>query len=1213
MLETLGRKAIHTQKLVSLVMRNRYNKNTRSSQRPSIKISAWNINGLISKECNKLNDENFIKMISDKDIIILTETKCQKDQTIHLPGYYCFQVNRTPLKTAKTESGGIAFLCKQEYRQGIRILPENSEDFLWIRLRKEFFNIKDDLYICAIYDPPPQSSYSLRQQQDPLEYVEELIIKYSKKGNIMVLGDLNARTSDSPDFIVDDSDIAIPIFVDDSIPTRLSQDKVLDVRGKHLLELCIQSQMRILNGRSLGDTIGKFTCHTYNGNSVVDYSIVSEAIYHDVVYFHVEQFEGTLSDHCMITTLLEIQNPISITQSRINLYKIIKPTKWSDRVQSIFMENINNKASEAKLDELTTNCSSNNVEKTVESLSEFLLKCMPKSKVNRNRHANKGQRKNKQWYTGSLYRLRQRVIRKGQYISENPFDRNARTSFFYLRKIYRKTCKAQTRQYKSNLIKKLESLQYHNPKQYWKILNELLENKNEKSNPSTSISPGDWYDYLLSLKTDGKTSSIEDTIDKKLQCLERNKMFNELDFCIKEKEIQKSLMQVKTNKAVGLDGICNEMLKCANKAMVNLMAKIFNTILLNGTYPKIWNRGYVSTIYKSKDIQDPNNYRCLTINSCFGKLFNRILNNRLDSYLKNNEIINPCQIGFQSKKRTTDHIYTLQTVVKKYTKLYKKKIYACFIDLRKAFDKVWHAGLLYKLKMIGISHNFYNVIKDMYLNTEVCMKFNDERTDFLHPTVGVKQGDNLSSSLFNIYINDLNTYFTAECEPVEIGMGKVHCLMYADDLILLSESAQGLQNSLNILSNYCSIWKLEINHAKSKVILFEPRKQPCTFQFSIGSITLERVYMYNYLGIIIDYKGDLTQAKTDLYLRAQKAYFKLRKLLNIDIIKPKLYLEIFDRTVVPILNYGSELWGTFNIKTKKYKQLQNPEYMYEDFQGEKLQTKLCKILLGVNQKTSNLATRAELGRYPLMITTLSNMLSYRSRLENLETNDLLKGSFNDDFLLHNHGLSTWYSCTEEIMRCTNINKDYIRRVTPKTVRKKTIHKLKQSYDTFFRTAIFDDQRRDPNEKNKLRTYRLFKRTIRYEKYLELNISKNIMKKFTQLRLSAHKLCIETARHIKVSMSTRNEQKLKARKCKLCETNNDEDELHFLMFCPKYNKQRNILLSEIYDQCRNASLLSKADLFIWLMSNEDIAIMKKLILYVNECFTLRSSQHQQQNS
>ena len=665
----------------------------------------------------------------------------------------------------------------------------------------------------------------------------------------------------------------------------------------------------------------------------------------------------------------------------------------------------------------------------------------------------------------------------------------------------------------------------------------------------------------------------------------------------------------KNNKAAGLDNICNEMFKCANYNVTNLIQTIFNNILLAGTYPKSWNKGYVSAIHKGKCTSDPNNYRCLTINSHFSKLFNSILNIRLNDYLIKNNIIDKCQIGFQKEKRTADHIYTLSTLVQKYTKLHKKKLYACFIDLRKAFDKVWHLGLFYKLKKIGVGTNFYHVIKSMYENNEICVKFEDQITDFFMPNVGVKQGDNLSSTLFNIYVNNLASQFNNTRDPVTIGNSKISCLLYADDLVLLSETPIGLQNSLNIVSNYCQLWKLEINHEKSKILIFELKKSKCQHTFCIENTILERVYQYKYLGIVFSYTGNQTQAKEDLYLRSQKAYFKLRKPLGVDYIKPKLYLDIFDKTVVPILTYGSEVWTGFNQNTKRYKEFKSPNYLYEEFVGEKLHTKLSKILLGVNSKTSNAACRAELGRYPIMINAITNMMAYRSRLEKLTTNDLVKDSLNDDILLDSYGLSNWYSCTNEILRITNNNQTLLLK-SNKLVRKTITKGLRSSYDSFFSDNLFNDTRSDENEKNKLRTFRKFKNTIKYEPYLNLNMKKETINYYSQFRLSAHKLQIELARHIKVPKEQRNHQKLLVRKCKCCNSNNNEDELHFMMECHAYRNEREAFLNDIYDMCMNASNLSSENLFIWLLSNEDVNIMTKTIKFVHKCFQIKKNNAQQ---
>ena len=83
-------------------------------------------------------------------------------------------------------------------------------------------------------------------------------------------------------------------------------------------------------------------------------------------------------------------------------------------------------------------------------------------------------------------------------------------------------------------------------------------------------------------------------------------------------------------------------------------------------------------------------------------------------------------------------------------------------------------------------------------------------TDNFQSFVGVRQGDNLRPTLFKLFINDIHNIFDDSCSPVSLLTRKLHCLLYADDLVLLSESPQGLQNSLTKLSNYCDEWGLQI-------------------------------------------------------------------------------------------------------------------------------------------------------------------------------------------------------------------------------------------------------------------------------------------------------------------------------------------------------------------------------------------------------------------
>ena len=165
------------------------------------------------------------------------------------------------------------------------------------------------------------------------------------------------------------------------------------------------------------------------------------------------------------------------------------------------------------------------------------------------------------------------------------------------------------------------------------------------------------------------------------------------------------------------------------------------------------------------------------------------------------------------------------------------KLCCSFIDYRKAFDKVWRDGLWLKLRRSGVMKHtkFYNVIVNMYSNVKSCVSVSGERSVFFPSLIGVRQGENLSPLLFSLFVNDLETYLEEknnnflnfEDETCNNFL-KLMVLMYADDTIILSNSAAGLQKALNDLSKYCNKWKLAVNSDKTKVTVFGNRKNKKT-------------------------------------------------------------------------------------------------------------------------------------------------------------------------------------------------------------------------------------------------------------------------------------------------------------------------------------------------------------------------------------------------
>ena len=198
----------------------------------------------------------------------------------------------------------------------------------------------------------------------------------------------------------------------------------------------------------------------------------------------------------------------------------------------------------------------------------------------------------------------------------------------------------------------------------------------------------------------------------------------------------------------------------------------------------------------------------------------------------------------------------------------------------------------------------------MYSNSKFVVKKDKLISPICSSYKGVRQLDGLSPLLFNLYTNDMPSIFDfSVTELVSLNTTRLNCLLYADDLILLSESEKGLQSCLDSLNSYCNRWKLKINVTKTKVIVFSKGKRKLSqFNFTIDNQHIEAVEKYKYLGVILSYNDNLKHVAEHMCNKGLKAVFSLEsKILDFDFSSIKLKLKLFDTLLRPITTYGSEI------------------------------------------------------------------------------------------------------------------------------------------------------------------------------------------------------------------------------------------------------------------------------------------------------------------
>ena len=360
----------------------------------------------------------------------------------------------------------------------------------------------------------------------------------------------------------------------------------------------------------------------------------------------------------------------------------------------------------------------------------------------------------------------------------------------------------------------------------------------------------------------------------------------------------------------------------------------------------------------------------------------------------------------------------IRFLIDKIVKGDKKKIYCCFIDIKKAFDFTNRNHLFYTLlKDYEIGGNFLKLLQQIYMDHKVFVRVSDGLLQPITTTIGLKQGCCLSGLLFNLFVNKLPSIFDSSCDPVSILEEQVSCLLWADDLLLMSRSATGLQNSISKTKAFYDSLGLEVNQKKSKVMIFNGRglkldKVP-GHQFYIGNLPVEVVDTYQYLGINLKSSGSMQYAVSELCDKASRAWFSISNVLYKHKRLPvSRAFQLFDSLIKPIALYGCEFWLP-NILPKK--SLDSKDALlkfWENLPCEILNQKLCRLLLSVHKRCSRLAAIGELGRYPLFISSLKLCLKYEWQLNNNNQDSLVcKAVTEMENMPH---LDTWLSRVKKI-------------------------------------------------------------------------------------------------------------------------------------------------------------------------------------------------------
>ncbi|GFT62345.1 RNA-directed DNA polymerase from mobile element jockey [Trichonephila clavipes] len=240
-------------------------------------------------------------------------------------------------------------------------------------------------------------------------------------------------------------------------------------------------------------------------------------------------------------------------------------------------------------------------------------------------------------------------------------------------------------------------------------------------------------------------------------------------------EIQGFIKNLKPNKSPGMDLITNRILKNLPTKFIIFIALLFNMLLENCYFPKSWRMAVVIPILKpNSDDSNPQNYRPISLLSSLSKAYEFVILNRLSQHCLARNIIIPEQYGFVTKCSTVTQLLRVTELVHTGFQNHQATV-MLFVDIAKAFDKIWHDGLISKMMRLGFSDQILKIIHS-YLNlTEFRVRVENCLCSPRPVKNGIPQGSLLGPRLFNLYINDIPK------------ADNVHLAMYADDTTIISQ------------------------------------------------------------------------------------------------------------------------------------------------------------------------------------------------------------------------------------------------------------------------------------------------------------------------------------------------------------------------------------------------------------------------------------------
>ena len=1155
--------------------------------------------GLISK----CTDKDFVSYACGFDFICFTETFLEKFDMDIFPGYKSFCKPAVKLSYHGRRSGGLVCLIKEEFVRFMAWVDVKYENLGVFLVNKSLLGAeKDVVIVCAYIQPEGSPFYNHFVADNGISILEECLTDCVLSfGDIdfIVCGDLNSRTANfSPDICADFACSVVPLESQPPCMNRSSCDGLLNNYGKLLLNLCTAFDLNIMNGLCQGDQQGCYTCIVASGSSVNDYFLVSNdffSIFHDYCYMYVS--DRIDSDHLPLEFLVYLSHVGNYEPDR-GESMVCDKFVWNDDNALMYKENLCKPDMRAIFMQ-AMNLIDNDINRALTLFNDYIKSCaecmkkqMKFNKDGRNERRYDSEckimKKNVQCllraYIKSLTNKgrnnRQVVFGNTGVSNDNNKDRSA---FVIARREYKHLLERKRKMFNRDL---LDSMIRSLPSQqdFWKAVKKVSF---KNSQPRNTITLEKWHTHFKKLLDKNDDDDEDDSVvDVAAEGMSDGMVggmnfdnnsddHSDINCRITSEEVLNAMRKLKNNKAAGPDKIVVELFKYANSEIIEFFVEFFNRLFDTGLYPENWSESIILPLFKKGNINDPNNYRGISLMDVSCKLYSSIINTRLQEWVELNNITGEYQAGFKKGYCTVDHMFTLLAFIQKQFSV-NRKFYVAFIDFQKAFDSVNRSILWTVLIKNGVKGKMLRCIQAMYKLVKSRVRSGFELTEYINCVAGVKQGDASSPVLFSLFINEL------ALDVISNGLHGAHfsrdalelfILLLADDVLLLSETVVGLQRQLNSLCRAAESLDLKVNLDKSNIVVFRKGGYLAAREsWTYNGTKMPVVNVYKYLGIYFSTRLSFNVACKDLASRGKKALLTIIKRLSIlNNNSLGLFLKIFDSKIQPILLYGAEIWGL------------QPAVVH----CEAVHLFALKRFLGVDKRISNDLVYGETKRYPLSISAGLRCIRYWLKLLQMESYRLPRKSYDMLFEMDAKGKKNWVSNVRLFLCENGFGEVWLNQGVGNQF----------SFLRLFRQRLIDCRWQRWNEHIQSSSrYDLYRIIASYDNffmqpYLKYDLDMNLKRLIAKFRLGVSEIKTHQFRY--------REHRDSDLVCPLC-SQSEENEVHFILCCPVLHNIRKSLIPQKYyrEPCMFRLCI--------LMSSTNFEANKKFGMYLRKAFKLRET-------